>query len=139
MSLGDLFTSGNGTQTQAEADANYARQQQQFQAALLARQNAGTLTDAQAAAYEANTTGSLDSTSVAAGVGALQGATEIFTDPSQWWADTQTGAGIAGSGIKSALGSLAKAIPWWGWLAGGGAIFFYLGGFAIVAGLLRRR
>lgn len=100
MGLGDLFV-GSG-QTQAEANANYAAQQAQYNAALQARINAGTITPDQVAAYDANVNTGLEDQNA----GALQAATQPFTN----------------------LFSTLSAIPgnMFGTAASTGAIFFWL-------------
>jgi hypothetical protein len=139
MSWSDLFI-GSG-QTSAEADQNYAAQQERLRQQSLARQAAGTAT----ATTERNlelTDESLRSVGAAALIGGLQGSVELVTDPQAWARDMQTGAGMVGSGVGwsfdfgwDTILSFFKKAGWKLWLVVAIVIFVWIGG---VPWLLRK-
>ena len=142
MAWSDIFLPA-GAQTQAEADANFAAQQAALAAKLKAHANDGTINPTELAQDQALLNESLDSTDLGALEGAVQGATELVTDPTQWSKDMQTGATMVGNGINTAgkwtLGLIWKAVPIWVWGLGALGLFLWMGGGAWLAGSLKGR
>jgi len=104
-----LFSWLTGTVPQDQQEAQLEDAKRKYQAALDKREAAGTVTPDQAQAdqnYVDNLT--LNDTGDAAAIGALQGATEIFYDPAQWWKDTKDGARIAADAASSGADTASK-------------------------------
>lgn len=148
MAWSDIFLPSSA-QTADEQQANYARLQQLNADRLAAREAAGNISADRVASNQAAQSDSLASQDLAAGLGIVQGATEIVYDPGQWWSDTKTGAAMAGEaadsaykGLWSGLTGLVKKIlgpiPWWVWLVAAGALFFWMGGAALLRGRLAK-
>ena len=153
MSWSDFFI-GSGSQTAAEQQANLERQKADLAAKLQARQDAGTLTAQESQFYTPALDTTLESQNAAAAVGALEGSVELVTNPTQWASDVQTGAAIAGDAAGKAVGGTAnwltktvgnltggflKNLPWYLWLIPLGLLFWWLGGFEMLAGSTRNR
>jgi len=145
-----------GTRPQSEQDAELERQKALYQAALDRRTAAGTITPDQAAADQAYVDSlQLQSTDTAATVGALEGATELFYNPGQWWEDTKTGAHIAADAASTAADSASKKTglyiadlikkilkdvflaTWPLLIVGAIAAFFYFGGWKLLQSKLK--
>lgn len=135
-----------GTVPQEEQDAILAKQKAAFDAALQRRLDTGEEVTPERQAELRRYVNALndDSEAWAATVGAVQGATELVYDPSQWWKDTQAGADIAGNAAADAakkgsqlvtnqLSKVLKAVPVWAWVAVAALAFLYIGGLGIIA------
>jgi hypothetical protein len=141
MAWSDIFTGDH--MTTSEQEANLARIQQLQAQRLAARQQAGTIDQAKADFYQQDQSVTLDSQNAAAALGAISGATELVTNPSQWLTDTKEGGKMVGSAVDKGMKSLSKWtdnlawgafkkalswIPWWAYLAGAAWLFWWLGG-----------
>lgn len=138
MAWSDIFLPSTAM-TADEQAANYNRLQAEYEARLQARLDANLITQEDYDSRLEIADAGLDSQNLAALGGALEGATEIVTNPSQWAADTKEGGQMAGSAIGTAVGAVGQGlgsvvwgalrnIPWWIFAAAIAAAFFYLGG-----------
>lgn len=141
-----FWSSITGTTPQAEQDAQLAAKQAEFERRNQARLDAGTETQAQ---FEDNLNYiqnvKLDSTTTAAALGALEGATELNYNPGQWWQDEQSGFNTVSSGVSGAVSkaieSVKSAIPNFKWVAIVLLIvlFVWAGGLNLIAGKLSKK
>jgi hypothetical protein len=141
---------GENAQTQEEADAHLAAQQAELSAKQQQRIAEGTLTQEQADANNATALSQTTSSeALGAALGAAEGSVELVTNPTQWAADTRTGAVMAGDAAASAVtfstdifgtivGKFLKSIPWWVWLAAAAALFVWMGGLTLLKGRLAK-
>jgi hypothetical protein len=135
MAWSDIFLP-SGAQTADEGAANLDRQKQLYEAAIARRQAAGTLTADQLAAdqqYEAQLQVSDQNAAAAEGFqeGAAAGLQNVLTFPGKV-------VGAVGDGLSTTLGGILKNIPWWIYLAAGGALFVYMGGLSLIKGRLKK-
>lgn len=137
MALSDIFIPSRNQTAQEQAD-NLAKQKAQYEAALAARQDAGTVTPEQVAqdqAYVDSVT--LDNQDTAAVTGFEEGLNEGFQNV---LAAPGKAIGAVGSATGTVLGGIVKNFPWWLWLLLLGAAFFYLAPIlGIGANLFKRR
>lgn len=134
MSWSDIFLP-SGAQTAAEQEANYARQQQEFQDRLARREAEGSLSPEQTRYYTANTEDQLWVQDTAAWEGfregAIAGLNNVLDAPGKV-------VDVAGQGLTQVIWGILKAIPWWAWLAAAGALFLWMGGLSLLRGRLAR-
>ena len=132
--LSDIFIP-SGNQTSAEQEANYARQQQQYQDALNAREQAGSIDQNMVDFYNLNRD-RLMSQDAAAAQGLAEGAAQGARNVATFATDTLPGA--IHSTLSGTVGALFKSIPISVWLLAGVALFFWMGGLALLKGRLKR-
>lgn len=148
MAWSDIFLP-SGALTADQQQALFDQQKQVLAQKLAAAQANGTVTPLEAQQDQALIDSSLSSQDAAATIGAVQGATEIVTDPVQWASDTAAGAGIVNNAAQTAVSDLGSklssfgtnwiktlfgAVPWWAWVGGGVALFFFFGGGSLLRG-----
>lgn len=126
MAWSDIFIP-SGSQTASEQQSNYAAQQAELARRIQARQQAGTLSQAQQDFYSGNIS-ELESQDAAAWSGFKEGAKEGLNNVTGTISDTIAGV------IKSVWAS----IPWQLWLVAGVALFFWMGGLQLLKGRLNK-
>jgi hypothetical protein len=135
--LDKLFTGYSSSELQAQSDALDAQMAAKNQELA----DAGYITQDQVAAAQANmvagniSTGASDvAASMDAGFveGAQQGLNNVLDAPGKVVGAVGDAAGQLGWGIL-------KNIPWWVWIGGAIALFIWMGGGELLAGMLKGR
>jgi len=132
-----LWSTITGTTPQADQQAQLDAKKVAYDAALQRRIDEGTITNDQVSAardYENGLT--LEDTEAGAAEGFTEGLAEgwqnVLTAPGR-------AVGAVGGSAGTVLWGILKNIPWWAYLIGVIAAFFYLGGsLAMLRRLVRR-
>jgi hypothetical protein len=131
MAWSDLFIPSK-SQTAAEQEANYRRQQAEFNRRLEARRE--SLTPEEVAFYTSNV-GELEVQDLAAvegfGEGLQEGWDNVLDAPGK-------AVGAIGDSAGTLLGGILKNVPWWAYIAAAAALFFWMGGAALLRGRLAK-
>jgi hypothetical protein len=126
-----------GTTPQADQQAQLDYAKGQYDAALQARIDAGTITPAEVqSAQRFENSVQLEDTTAAAQQGfqegLQQGLDNVLNAPGKV-------VGAVGSGAGQLLWGVVKNIPWWVWLGAAGMLFVWMGGLELLRGRLARR
>ena len=124
MSWSDYFIGDNSQSSDEQAD-NYARLQAEYERRKAARPDTTVtvadfgLANQNAAAWEG------------AKEGAAEGFNNVLNAPGR-------AVGAIGDTLGQTLGGILKNIPWWAYLGAAAALFFWMGGLALLRGRLAR-
>lgn len=115
--------------------ALYAKTQADLNRKLLERQRNGTISVEQSDRYSLAAKDTLEDQNAAALAGAAEGAAEGLSNVLNFPGKV---VDTAGKGLSQIVGGILKGVPWWLWLVAAGALFFYMGGAALLRGRLAK-